>query len=125
MIITTNNQNIEQLTNNNITETNSPNYKYTFPRNPVRNNSKGILNDSQLPSRIVGNDKGFCNHADVDITGSNISIQDSNSNMGNYINGSDLNIEPTEREKEEQGPVDDENIIKNDNQKKNSHKLNK
>ena len=128
IITTTNNQNIEALitNNNNTTETNnSPNYKYNHHRLPKRNNSKGILNDSQLPSRIVGNDKGFCNHADVDITGSNISIQDSNSNMGNYINGSDLNIEPTEREREEQGPIDEENMIKNNLERKNNRRLNK
>ena len=58
-----------------------------------RNASKGILNDSQLPSKIVGNDKGYFNHGNDDMSGSNISMQDSNSNINNYINGSDLNIE--------------------------------
>jgi len=57
-----------------------------------RNNSKGILNDSQLPSNIIGNDKGLFNHPNVDMSGSNISMHDSNSNV-NYINGSDLNLE--------------------------------
>ena len=61
--------------------------------NHNRNNSKGILNDSQLPSKIVGNDKGLFNHANDEISGSNISMQESNSNINNYINGSDLNIE--------------------------------
>ena len=62
--------------------------------NNNRNTSKGILNDSQLPSRIIGNDKGLFNHANDDMSGSNISMQDSNSNI-NYINGSDLNIDPS------------------------------
>ena len=61
--------------------------------NHNRNNSKGILNDSQLPSKIVGNDKSLFNHANDEISGSNISMQESNSNINNYINGSDLNIE--------------------------------
>ena len=60
--------------------------------NHHRNNSKGILNDSQLPSKIVGNDKGLFNHANDEMSGSNISMQESNSNI-NYINGSDLNID--------------------------------
>ena len=60
--------------------------------NHNRNNSKGILNDSQLPSKIVGNDKGLFNHANDEMSGSNISMQESNSNI-NYINGSDLNID--------------------------------
>ena len=61
--------------------------------NHNRNNSKGILNDSQLPSKIVGNDKGLFNHANDEMSGSNISMQESNSHINNYINGSDLNID--------------------------------
>ena len=71
------------------TQTNQNNKKI----NQRRNNSKGILNDSQLPSKIVGNDKGLFNHPNDEMSGSNISMQESNSNINNYMNGSDLNIE--------------------------------
>ena len=89
-----NNQEIIDTTVNKNTPTqthinSNPNNKKLNHR---RNMSKGILNDSQLPSKIVGNDKGLFNHANDEMSGSNISMQESNSNI-NYINGSDLNID--------------------------------
>ena len=94
--INNNNQNnineeiIDTTVNKKVPVQTNPNNKRINHR---RNNSKGILNDSQLPSNIVGNDKGFFNHANDEMSGSNISMQESNSNINNYMNGSDLNIE--------------------------------
>ena len=93
-----------------------------------RNNSKGILNDSQLPSNIIGNDKGLFNHPNVEMSGSNISMQESNSNI-NYINGSDLNIEqpfsiknnsPTPKLKIPQLSENNNTVDKNSNSNKNN-----
>ena len=87
------NKDISQTTTMNRKKNNLEMTHFNRKLNNNRNTSKGILNDSQLPSRIVGNDKGYFNHANDDMSGTNISMQDSNSNINNYINGSELNIE--------------------------------
>ena len=104
----TNNKEALQITSN---KRNNPEINHFNKKlNTNRNTSKGILNDSsQLPSRIVGNDKGFFNHGNDDMSGSNISIQESNSNINNYINGSDLNIDQPSSIKQN-SPINDKSV---------------
>ena len=61
--------------------------------NKNKNMSKDLLNDSQLPSKIMTDDKNIFNHYNGEMSGINISMQDSNNNVNNIINDSEFNFE--------------------------------